>query len=303
LDGVRSSMFMAMPSNVSGGGGGRGGAGAKVPLSRPASLSVLDLEGVEPPPPADEFTSAISTLSKLTGSGTPPRATSTRCTVGDSTGINPPGSPAGAPSPLHTAPLSPGTLGDAESQMMTPTRRKGKPPPPLQLGGSGRGDGGALVVGDLVTVKGYSCAGTVRFVGPHKTKGSMRCGIELDEAVGKNDGTVGGEVYFSAKPDHGVLVVPEKCSLASPQPLSPPPMSPVEPPMSPKPEEVYIATHTYESTSSEELTFVKGQLLVQLSKLDEGWYFGEIESSGKKGLIPANYVALHQLDLKDAVLL
>ena len=70
-----------------------------------------------------------------------------------------------------------------------------------------------------------------------------RYGVELDQAIGKNDGTVGGEFYFPAKPNHGVLVVPDKCSLtgmmrALQQPLSPPPMSPPEPPMSPKPEEV-----------------------------------------------------------------
>jgi hypothetical protein len=73
--------------------------------------------------------------------------------------------------------------------------------------------------------------------------------------------------------------------------------------MSPKPEEVYIATHAHVTASADELGFEKGQLLVQLSKLDEGWYYGTSESSGKRGLIPANYVKLHQLDLKDAVLL
>lgn len=37
-----------------------------------------------------------------------------------------------------------------------------------------------------------------------------RCGVELDEPVGLNNGTVGGHTYFTAQPNHGVLVDPRK---------------------------------------------------------------------------------------------
>ena len=74
------------------------------------------------------------------------------------------------------------------------------------------GDDNALVfvVGARVMVQGYLCPGTVRFVGFHAVKGGPRCGVELDEPIGNNDGVVGGEAYFTCPARHGVLVVPEK---------------------------------------------------------------------------------------------
>jgi hypothetical protein len=45
-------------------------------------------------------------------------------------------------------------------------------------------------IGRQVFVQGYSCGGVLRFVGPHHERGTLRCGVELDEAIGKNDGTV-----------------------------------------------------------------------------------------------------------------
>ena len=73
----------------------------------------------------------------------------------------------------------------------------------------------SVALGDRVTVDGYKGEGTVRFVGPHKTKGSMRVGVELDAQVGKNNGTLGGHVYFTAKERHGVLCFPNDCTIIS----------------------------------------------------------------------------------------
>ena len=47
-------------------------------------------------------------------------------------------------------------------------------------------------IGRHVLVQGYSCGGVLRFLGPHHERSTVRCGVELDEAIGKNDGTVGG---------------------------------------------------------------------------------------------------------------
>ena len=60
---------------------------------------------------------------------------------------------------------------------------------------------------------GYACGGVLRFFGDHKVKNIPRCGVELDQPVGKNNGTVGGHVYFKCADNHGVLVGPRKVKL------------------------------------------------------------------------------------------
>eukprot|EP00043_Microstomoeca_roanoka_P011985 m.113350 g.113350 ORF g.113350 m.113350 type:complete len:2370 (-) comp15356_c3_seq2:346-7455(-) len=68
-------------------------------------------------------------------------------------------------------------------------------------------------VGKRVKVQGYSCPGTLRFFGKHHENGALRCGVELDEPEGKNNGTVGGHVYFSCQVNHGVLCSPSKVTV------------------------------------------------------------------------------------------
>ena len=70
--------------------------------------------------------------------------------------------------------------------------------------------GGDRKLGDRVAVKYFDCAGTVRFVGDHHSKGTPRIGVELDEPVGDNDGTVDDHCYFSCPPNRGVLLLPTK---------------------------------------------------------------------------------------------
>lgn len=52
--------------------------------------------------------------------------------------------------------------------------------------------------------------GTVRYIGPTDFGEGVWVGVELRTARGKNDGSVQGKRYFSCKPDHGLLVRPNK---------------------------------------------------------------------------------------------
>ncbi|SCZ96494.1 BZ3500_MvSof-1268-A1-R1_Chr8-2g10233 [Microbotryum saponariae] len=48
--------------------------------------------------------------------------------------------------------------------------------------------------------------GTLRFVGPTNFAAGKWCGIELDDATGKNDGSVNGQRYFTCRMGKGVFV-------------------------------------------------------------------------------------------------
>ena len=66
---------------------------------------------------------------------------------------------------------------------------------------------GARVVVDR---KGVMDVGTVRFAAAEAPFApGLWVGVELDEATGKNDGTVKGERYFTCAPGHGVFVRPQ----------------------------------------------------------------------------------------------
>ena len=67
-----------------------------------------------------------------------------------------------------------------------------------------------FAVGDNVSVNGYDCEGTVRFVGKHAIDGHPRIGIELDQPVGKHSGKSKGTVYFKCPRKCGILVAPTK---------------------------------------------------------------------------------------------
>lgn len=69
-------------------------------------------------------------------------------------------------------------------------------------------------VGSPCDVEGYAVRGTLRFFGRHAVNGQMRCGVELDHPIGKNNGTVSGHVYFSCPPNCGILCRPDKVRIA-----------------------------------------------------------------------------------------
>lgn len=57
----------------------------------------------------------------------------------------------------------------------------------------------------LVTAKGPRRIGTVRYCGEFEDKGIF-VGVEFDEPLGVNDGTVAGRRYFECRPKYGSMV-------------------------------------------------------------------------------------------------
>lgn len=55
--------------------------------------------------------------------------------------------------------------------------------------------------------------GTIRYIGPTDFGEGTWLGVELRTAKGKNDGSVQGKRYFTCKPDHGLLVRPNKVTV------------------------------------------------------------------------------------------
>lgn len=68
-------------------------------------------------------------------------------------------------------------------------------------------------IGKRVMVEGYDSIGTLAFYGDHVSKGGKRCGVILDDAVGRNNGIIGGNKYFECDDMKGVLVAPYKVKL------------------------------------------------------------------------------------------
>ena len=60
--------------------------------------------------------------------------------------------------------------------------------------------------------------GTIRFGGNTEFHSGQWAGIELDDEVGKNDGSYGGIRYFTCKPKYGLFVPMHRISKAIHQP-------------------------------------------------------------------------------------
>ncbi|KAJ2081246.1 hypothetical protein H4R24_002465 [Coemansia sp. RSA 988] len=66
-----------------------------------------------------------------------------------------------------------------------------------------------------VSIPGYDVRrrGAVRFVGKTSFRAGYWVGVEYDEPVGRNDGSVDGHVYFKCPLNHGSFVRPDKVTV------------------------------------------------------------------------------------------
>lgn len=71
---------------------------------------------------------------------------------------------------------------------------------------SSDGGGRPIKVGSLVEVIGKGQRGTVAYIGNTLFASGKWVGVILDEAKGKNDGTVQGKRYFTCENNHGIFV-------------------------------------------------------------------------------------------------
>ncbi|KAI1721245.1 CAP-Gly domain-containing protein [Ditylenchus destructor] len=69
-----------------------------------------------------------------------------------------------------------------------------------------------LDVGKRVTVNGHF-GGVLKYVGKIASKHGIFCGVELDQPIGKHDGSHQGVVYFESKPKHGIFAPTYKVQL------------------------------------------------------------------------------------------
>lgn len=72
-----------------------------------------------------------------------------------------------------------------------------------------------LDIGDRVVV-GNAKIGTLRYCGPTQFSSGIWTGVELDEPIGKNDGSIDGVQYFICLPDYGIFAPINKISKLDP---------------------------------------------------------------------------------------
>uniref|UniRef100_H3CBG5 LIM and SH3 domain protein 1 n=1 Tax=Tetraodon nigroviridis TaxID=99883 RepID=H3CBG5_TETNG len=52
----------------------------------------------------------------------------------------------------------------------------------------------------------------------------------------------------------------------------------------------YRAIYDYAAADDDEVSFVDGDVIVDVHQIDEGWMYGRVERTGQQGMLPANYV-------------
>lgn len=56
------------------------------------------------------------------------------------------------------------------------------------------------------------------------------------------------------------------------------------------PQKRYRAVYDYSAADEDEVSFMDGDVIVDVQQIDEGWMYGRVERTGQQGMLPANYV-------------
>ncbi|CAH8585728.1 unnamed protein product [Schistosoma margrebowiei] len=76
---------------------------------------------------------------------------------------------------------------------------------------------GKLKIGSRVEVTGKDVVGTIAYIGTTQFSPGKWVGVILEEAKGKNNGTVQGKRYFTCEENHGIFVRPSQLTLLDDQ--------------------------------------------------------------------------------------
>ncbi|XP_034396061.1 LIM and SH3 domain protein 1 isoform X2 [Cyclopterus lumpus] len=52
----------------------------------------------------------------------------------------------------------------------------------------------------------------------------------------------------------------------------------------------YRAVYDYAAADEDEVSFVDGDVIIDVQQIDEGWMYGRVERTGQQGMLPSNYV-------------
>uniref|UniRef100_A0A8C6UPJ5 LIM and SH3 domain protein 1 n=1 Tax=Neogobius melanostomus TaxID=47308 RepID=A0A8C6UPJ5_9GOBI len=66
--------------------------------------------------------------------------------------------------------------------------------------------------------------------------------------------------------------------------------APAPAPPTPSSVKRYRAIYDYAAADDDEVSFMDGDVILDVQQIDEGWMFGRVERTGMSGMLPANYV-------------
>uniref|UniRef100_A0A7N8WYX6 LIM and SH3 domain protein 1 n=1 Tax=Mastacembelus armatus TaxID=205130 RepID=A0A7N8WYX6_9TELE len=92
-------------------------------------------------------------------------------------------------------------------------------------------------------------------------------------------------IHWSSTSNYHFEPTPEPTRQAA---AGPPPSAGVCPPLSPH--KRYRAVYDYSAADEDEVSFMDGDVIVDVQQIDEGWMYGRVERTGQQGMLPANYV-------------